>query len=56
MDQHLQGCASCSAVCSSLRTALWLCRTHALEELSPDQRLHMQEVVRTLLAQHAPQP
>jgi RNA polymerase sigma-70 factor (ECF subfamily) len=50
MEQHVQSCPACSAACSTLRSALGLCRSQASGEVSADLRARMQALVQTVVA------
>jgi RNA polymerase sigma-70 factor (ECF subfamily) len=50
MEQHLEDCAACSEACSSLREALWVCRSQAADEVSPKVRASIRGAVRSLVA------
>lgn len=50
MEKHLEGCPACSEACANLRSALGACRSQGKNEISPELRARIRDLVGVLVA------
>jgi RNA polymerase sigma-70 factor (ECF subfamily) len=53
MEKHLETCPACGAACSTLRNALWACRTQPVGEIPPEVQARIKAAVHTLATRAA---
>lgn len=54
MEKHIESCPACAAACSSLRNALWACRTQAEGEVPLALQARIRSAIRRLAVPAAP--
>jgi RNA polymerase sigma-70 factor (ECF subfamily) len=49
MEKHIEACPSCASTCSTLKAALWACRSQASDEVPPEVQARIKATIQRLL-------